>query len=71
MISCDHRKGGTRNVADQRDERRETPEAGAKPINLRELGFEFRLSREAERQISRVEARAARVYATAARFAFR
>ena len=48
-----------------------TPKAAGKSIDLQELGIQFRVSEEASREISRIEARASRVMATSARFAFR
>ncbi len=48
-----------------------TPKSIGKSLDLEELGIQFRVSEEASREISRVEARASRVMVTSARFAFR
>lgn len=52
-------------------EQRLTPTARGTAIDLRTLGIELRVSEAACREISRVEARASRVMATSANFAFR
>jgi hypothetical protein len=55
-------KRGNKNVA---------PEAGELLVALTDLDFEFRVSKKARDRIDRNEARAARVFSTSARFAFR
>ena len=71
MTSSHNSRGGTAIVGKNQGETVLAPEPIGRSINLRELGIQFRVSEEAVREISRVEARASRVMATSARFAFR
>lgn len=71
MTNCHDSRGETGIVGKNTGEQRLTPTAQGTAIDLRTLGIELRVSEEACREISRVEARASRVLATSARFAFR
>lgn len=70
MTSSHNSRRGTANVGKKQGEVVLTRRSSGRFIDISELGS-FRVSEEANRDINRVEARAARVMATSARFAFR
>ena len=70
MTSSHNSRRGTAIVGKKQGEVVLTRRSSGQFIDISELGS-FRVSEEANRDINRVEARAARVMATSARFAFR
>ena len=71
MTSSHNSRRGTAIVGKKQGEQLLRPTATGRSIDLRDLGVQFRVTEEASRDIGRVEARASRVMATSARFAFR
>jgi RNA polymerase-binding transcription factor DksA len=70
MVTCSDNLRGDKEMRRRGDDRRATPDADTASESS-EFEFRFRLSDEAKSRMTEVEQRTSRVFATAARFAFR